>query len=192
MRPWMKNAVASTLCLPSITLPSESVITRSAGVISDQCSPCGLIRKRSCAPGTARLKWLQTPSFKPSRAAHRRAAARSIRDWEMGSCDIAPESLTAFGGGGKSAPDKHRFNHFRSGSKFVSQFTYISIDGKSRADGVPDFIHSTCLTVRGAAQCPWSSTFTSITENNYVSSFRPCAYPCPVLRRSSDRDRRRL
>src|SRR5882762_3641900 len=36
MRPWMKNAVGSTLCLPSTTTPFSSITIRSAGVSSDQ------------------------------------------------------------------------------------------------------------------------------------------------------------
>lgn len=78
---WMKKAVGSTTCLPSTTLPPESTTIRSPGVISDQCSPCGLIRNLSGSPGTSRLKWLHTPSLSPMRAALRSAAVRSMRAW---------------------------------------------------------------------------------------------------------------
>src|SRR5882757_5849489 len=85
MRAWMKNAVASTGYLPSTMLPAPSAITRSDGVISDQCSPCGLTRNSSSWPGTVMLKWLHTPSFKPCRTAARSAVTTSIRAWVMGS-----------------------------------------------------------------------------------------------------------
>src|SRR5512144_3049055 len=85
MRAWMKKAVASTWYLPSTMVPAPSAITRSEGVISDQCRPCGLTRNRSSRPGTVMLKWLHTPSFRPCRAAARSAVVRSIRAWVTGS-----------------------------------------------------------------------------------------------------------
>src|ERR1044072_6947001 len=85
MRAWMKKAVASTSYLPSTMLPAPSAITRSDGVISDQCRPCGLTRKRSSRPGTVILKWLHTPSLMPCLAAVRCEVVRSIRAWVTGS-----------------------------------------------------------------------------------------------------------
>ena len=81
----MKKAVASTGYLPSTILPAPSAITRSDGVISDQCRPCGLTRNRSSRPGTVMLKWLHTPSFRPWRTAALSAVTRSIRAWVIGS-----------------------------------------------------------------------------------------------------------
>ena len=85
MRAWMKKAVASTGYLPSTILPAPSAITRSDGVISDQCRPCGLTRNSSSRPGTVMLKWLHTPSLRPCRTAALSAVSRSIRAWVMGS-----------------------------------------------------------------------------------------------------------
>lgn len=81
---WMNIAVGSTACAPASTCPWPSTSTMSCACTSLQCKPRGLIRKRSGRPGTATLKWLQTPSPSPWCAAARRARARSARRCRTG------------------------------------------------------------------------------------------------------------
>ena len=62
---------------PSTTFPLSSITRSVLARAFDQCTWCALIRKRSGASITE--KWLHTPSCRPSRAAQRSAAARSMR-----------------------------------------------------------------------------------------------------------------
>src|SRR3954471_11856195 len=88
-REWMKKAVGSGGSPPPATDPSGSTNSRSDARISEKWRPCGLTRKRSPLGLIATLKWLQTPSWKPSRAAQRKAAAKSIRCCLISSVSMA-------------------------------------------------------------------------------------------------------
>ena len=64
-------------------------------MISANAQPYGLTRNKSGWPGTKAEKWLQMPSCKPSRAAIRKQAARSMRAcWIAGSSRVLLRRIT--------------------------------------------------------------------------------------------------
>ena len=64
--------------VPLIGVPSTSTTARLEAVVSEKCSPNGLIRNRSSRPGTNIEKWFEIPSWKSNCTAIRKAAASSI------------------------------------------------------------------------------------------------------------------
>jgi hypothetical protein len=64
---------------PLIGVPSTPTTARLDAVISEKCSPNGLIRNRSSWPGTSIEKWFEMPSWKSNFTAMRNAAASSMR-----------------------------------------------------------------------------------------------------------------
>src|SRR4051812_8154032 len=93
MRVWIVNPVVGGRPVPSSVRPCSSMTSRLLAVMRLKWVPLGLIRKRR--PGSMTLKWLQTPSCMPRRAAIRKVAARSSRASWVSALLLGADSCSA-------------------------------------------------------------------------------------------------